>query len=437
MMESGFNLLKKRLQRSTLVRNTISLLAGSGTRLLLQAVYFFLIARALGVEQYGAFIGVFSLISILVPFAPLGRGQILIRNVARDPATFRDSWGNALCVTVLSGSVLVGLVLLVARAVLAHRISLLLVLLVAVSDLLFAAIVGLAAQAFQAVEQLHRTAQVYVVLTGLRAVSALILFLAIRHPQALSWGFFYCLSSCIATIYTVVLVCSRLGYPKFKLHRLHSDFWAGIHFSISLASQSIYNDIDKTMLVRLSTFDAAGIYAVAYRLADLSFQPVGALLWSAYPRFFRHGQQGLASTTAFAKRLMPFAFVYSIVVSTGLFFAAPLLPIVFGRDYNLSVEALRWLSPIILLRVIHYFLSYALTGADFQGLRSTIQVFVAGLNILLNLWLIPAFSWRGAAWASIASDGALAAGMCAAIATLQRRGSSMVAVNTPAPKVIL
>jgi O-antigen/teichoic acid export membrane protein len=33
---------------------------------------------------------------------------------------------------------------------------------------------------------------------------------------------------------------------------------------------------------------------------------------------------------------------------------------------------------------------------------------VAVLNVGLNFWLIPAYSWRGAAWSSLACDGALA-----------------------------
>jgi O-antigen/teichoic acid export membrane protein len=50
----------------------------------------------------------------------------------------------------------------------------------------------------------------------------------------------------------------------------------------------------------------------------------------------------------------------------------------------------------------------ALTGAGFQNERTAAQVVAAGMNFLLNLWLIPAYGWRGAAWASLVTDGALA-----------------------------
>jgi len=48
-----------------------------------------------------------------------------------------------------------------------------------------------------------------------------------------------------------------------------------------------------------------------------------------------------------------------------------------------------------------------LTGAGLQRYRTAGQVAAVVLNFLLNLWLIPAYSWRGAAWSSLATDGAL------------------------------
>jgi O-antigen/teichoic acid export membrane protein len=72
------------------------------------------------------------------------------------------------------------------------------------------------------------------------------------------------------------------------------------------------------------------------------------------------------------------------------------------------VEALRWLALIPFLKTISYFFSDSVTGAGYQGFRTAAQVFVAILNIGLNFWLIPAYSWRGAAWSSLACDGALA-----------------------------
>src|SRR5262249_17948984 len=87
-------------------------------------------------------------------------------------------------------------------------------------------------------------------------------------------------------------------------------------------------------------------------------------------------------------------------------------------------EALRWLAMLPLFRTIHFFLSDVLSGAGFQGLRTAIHVGVAIFNVLINLWVIPAYSWRGAAWSSVASDALLALSVAAAVFLALRRSES-------------
>ena len=45
---------------------------GNGLKLVIQAVYFVIIARSLGPEQYGAFVAVVAIAAILSPFCGFG-----------------------------------------------------------------------------------------------------------------------------------------------------------------------------------------------------------------------------------------------------------------------------------------------------------------------------------------------------------------------------
>ena len=96
-----------------------------------------------------------------------------------------------------------------------------------------------------------------------------------------------------------------------------------------------------------------------------------------------------------------------------------------------AVGAIRWLSLIPFFRSVHYFAADALTGAGHQGLRSAVQVFVALFNVLLNFWLIPAYSWRGAAWSSLASDGLLMVLLWVAVWHLARKADAEGPVKVP------
>lgn len=409
------------LLNSALARNTGWMLLGQGLRLVIQAVYFTMIARSLGPSKYGAFVGVVALVAIFSPFATLGSGYLLIKNVARDRSQFSGNWGRALSTTLFSSSILFGLILLFSRFVLPVTIPVQLVIFVGASDLFGFSITELCANSFQAFDRMKWTSFISLLL-GIGRLAAAVGLVALNHsPTALQWGTFYFYSTSIVALAALLLTSIKLGAPTFNLKRTHAEEREGVYTSLGRSAGTIYNDIDKTMLVRLGTLEATGIYGAAYRLIDVSFVPVASLLVAAYPGFFRVGLKGISATLQYAKQLIFHALCYAALVSIAILVGAGLVPYVLGGEYRLTVEALRWLAVLPMLRVIHFFLSDALAGAGQQGLRASIHIGVAVFNVLINLWIIPAYSWRGAAWSSIASDALLACAIGAAVLTLSRR----------------
>jgi O-antigen/teichoic acid export membrane protein len=59
-------------------------------------------------------------------------------------------------------------------------------------------------------------------------------------------------------------------------------------------------------------------------------------------------------------------------------------------------------------RTIHGTTGCVLTSIGRQHYRTFTQLTAVALNFGLNLWLIPAHGWHGAAWASLVTDGSLA-----------------------------
>ena len=66
------------------------------------------------------------------------------------------------------------------------------------------------------------------------------------------------------------------------------------------------------MVARLATLEAAGVYAAAYRLIDVAFIPVRALLSATLPGFFRAGDGGLEESMRYGKRMLMKALPYSL-----------------------------------------------------------------------------------------------------------------------------
>jgi O-antigen/teichoic acid export membrane protein len=420
------------IPKTRLARNTAWMITGQGMRLVIQAAYFIEIARSLGVSNYGAFVGVVALVGVVYPFASLGGGNLLVKNVARDTKLFASYWGRALTLTACSGTILFLAVCMVSHFVLPPSIPRLLVAMVAAADIFGLSVITLSAQAFQAFERLRWTATLNVMMSGGRLAGALILIAIQPHPSALLWSYLYFGSTAVVAVVACILVCKQLGLPKFSWPQSAAEMREGFYFSASQTSQTVYNDIDKTMLARLSTLEATGIYGAAYRIIDVSFVPVSALLWASYPSFFRAGSRGISASLSYAKPLLLRALTYAGVVCFALLLAAGIVPRILGPEYRSTAEALRWLSVLPVLKAVHYFLSDTLTGAGHQGLRTSLQAGVAVFNVLLNLWIIPAYSWRGAAWSSIASDGALALSVAVAVLLLNRRSHATKINSEPA-----
>jgi O-antigen/teichoic acid export membrane protein len=407
-------------KRGRLAANTLWAFLGQAARTGLHAIYFVVVARALGAEQFGAFASAVAAVAIVGPFASVGAGPLLVKHVARDPRVVATRWGSALVRTLVFGSLLLGVVVLVAPIVLPSSVPFEVIVLVGISDLLFLHVLDISGKAFQAVERLRWTASLEVVLSTARVAAAWLLIVTAVAPSAASWAELYLASTVVAALTAAAAVCWRLGGPAIDGRCVGRELGEGTLFSVSLSAQTVYNDIDKAILARVAGVEAAGIYAAAYRVIDASFTPVRSLLVASYARFFRSGLGGLPATLGMAVPLLVMSALYGAGAVVGLAVAAPALPWLLGDTFRASAEAVRWLAVLPLLKVLHYFAGDALTGAGFQGTRSTGQVAVAGFNVVAALWLVSRYSWRGAAVASVLSDGLLVAWLWLAVKRLAR-----------------
>jgi O-antigen/teichoic acid export membrane protein len=395
----------EKLKTSPFARDTGHLAIGQSLRLVIQAVYFVLIARTLGPDGYGAFVAVVALVGILTPFSGLGTANLFVRNVRSARRTAGLCWGNGLVASIVTGTVLSGFV--VASTYLFRlRTPLSVVVAICISDLLFMRIIELAIFGFGATDRMKENAIQNVIGSFPRLVAIIVLSLWWRPVTLEKWACAYVVATATSALYACYRAHRIWGAPSFDWPALREDVPEGIYFSLGTAAATIYNDIDKVMLAKVS-FVAAGIYAAAYRIIDVSMTPIRALMSAAYPHFFRRGMEGMGSAHSYAVTQIKRASIYSIVLFFFLWFSAPLLPMVLGSNYAQTAEALRWLALIPVLRSFHVFLADSLSGAGFQGLRSVIQIAIALINIALNMVILPKYGWLGAAWTSLASDGLL------------------------------
>ena len=398
--------------KSTRLRHQVGwMLSGNGAATLFQALYFLLIGRMLGSGEYGAFAGVVALINVLSQFSSIGMEMVLLRTVSRDRAAFAVTWARALAVSFAGFVVLFGAVVLYGHFFLSAQLQQLLPYL-ALSDALFGKLTQLGSRALQGADLARWSAKLLALTNAARATAAAVLFLwALQsgaHISVLFWARMYTLSSLLVAAAGFCLVTRLLGWPQWAtIHRRH--LVEGLSFSCSSSAISVYNDIDKTVLVSYGMLAEAGVYAAAYRVVDVLSTPVISLFGAASPRLFREGAAGGPSAAdRGARSLLRWAVPFGLFAAPLLAFSAPLLPRLFGHSFAASVTALRFLCILPLLRALHYAWGTAITACANQWIRTVAQFGVAVLNLVLNLLLIPRWGWQGAAFASLVTDGSLA-----------------------------
>jgi O-antigen/teichoic acid export membrane protein len=297
---------------------------------------------------------------------------------------------------------------------------------IALSDGLLGKLVQLASRAFQGAGRLAWTARLSALTNLCRAATAAAVWAWAHahgvHPTAHFWARIYWLATLAVALVSALVVTVQLGLPRFRRIRAR-DLSEGLSFSVSGSSISVYNDIDKTFLVGLGQNGAAGIYSAAYRVVDATTMPIYSVYAAAAPRFFRvgAGAEGAAVAAAFARRTLARTLPYAVLAALAIGFAAPLAPVAFGPSFQESVAALRWLCLLPVFRALHCGWGSAITGAASQWNRTATQFGAAALNVALNFLLIPRWSWRGAAAASLITDGALALASYCVLAWLVRR----------------
>jgi len=392
--------------RSAILRNASWTLTAQGLQLAGRFGYFVIAALVLGPKEFGTFVACTALIEALSPFASFGTEKVLVKYVARDRSRLQLYVGNALFVTTACGSVLTLLAVCIRSVVLPPSATWLMLAAVALADLLGRQTVMICCNTFVAIDQFKMYTLLLAGCTALRLLAAMVL--AASSPTALKWAYLYASSTWTAALIAIIVVTRCCGLPRFQLKLVVPSMREGFHFSTSAASQSVYNDIDKTMLARLSTLDGAAIYAVAYRFVDAAMLPVSSLATATYPEFFRRGVHGVTASFALARLIIRRSVFYGLGAGFVLFVGAGVVPHIMGQEYAKSITALRWLCVLPVIKSVHSFLTDTLTGADYQWQRSLVQIVVAGFNILLNLWIVRAFAWRGAAWSSLITDSLLA-----------------------------
>ncbi len=393
------------LLRSTIAGNTGVMTVGIAIQILLQAAYFIIVTRTMGAGFYGAFVSVSALATIVAAFAGWGGDQLLIRTVAQSREEYPRALGQALIYFAISAPVLALIAIIAIPFFTDSSIPYTAIVLIIVAEVICARSNYFAVNCFQAFERGRDMATLVVMLYAIRAFAAVMWNRTIADPTPLSWAWFYCGSSLAAGTLSMIFMFLRLGRPVW--HVRWSDWKQGGYFSLQMGSLVGFLDIDKPLVGALSNLPQAGLYAAAFRIADVLAVPVRTPMYSTYVRFFQRGAQGTRGSFAFARDILPIGAALGGIASLGVAVASTCAVIVLGPGYHGVGAVLVPLIPLPVLYALYYIGADALISGGHVAYRTWMQVLLPVVDIGLCMTLVPRYGAAGAALAATCTHTAL------------------------------
>ena len=372
-----------------------------------------LIVRTLSVDEFGQFTFVFGLLGLVATVTELGIGRLAVTGILDedDPGSFAGTYVLLrVALGLLGYAVAVGVVVaagypggvVTATAVAA------LVLVIATPSHAYVAV-------FQAYDRLRLMAPAAVV--GQLGQVGLTAAIAASGGSVLRF-------TLPAVACEVVIFCwhRRLAHRLLRLrYRVRwRAWWALVREAVPLAIggalATVYYRIDSVMLSKLDTFSSVGIYGVAYKFVDIAHFVPSAMMLATLPVLVRAWpDQRRQFADGFRRAFTVLLLVGALVVVEFLLFAEPLIEALYGQPYVPAAGAARL---VVAAECLAFFGALAFTTLVAVGRHRIYPlVTMAGVvvNIGLNLWLIPARSFRGAAMATLATEVVVVAALWAVL----------------------
>lgn len=409
-------------------------------------------ARALRVEDFGAFGTAAAFAVIMSILATLGMVPLLVREIAAAPKQASRLLRSAHVVKTGANLVMLATLLVVGRVLLGYGTSVLTAALLLGGGYAVGAYAENLAAYFQSVERMQVWAQASA-LFGL--VSGGLGALLVVSTHSLTW---FCTAplvgqaAALAWLFRSLPAEVRRGAPA-DLRFLKQLLREMLPFAAGFLALTLYSKTDVLLLARWRSTIEVGFYTAAYKFVDLTQALCLVCAGAVYPRLTRalgrvpagraadrlphpppptdlagrprRGRPGRMigrlwrNGPASAGRA-PLAAAAVVVAGPAILWLAraPIVTLLYGARYRESAHVLAFLAPVLPALAVNIMGGYVLSAARRMGRVAALYGMALALDLVLNVVLIPTHGPTGAAAARLVAELTLAAGMLATLATI-------------------
>lgn len=363
-----------------------------------------IIARYLGVSDYGIVSFAVSFTGLLGIIMDLGMSTYVTREIAKNKNKL-EKYFNNLFLFKLILAVLLFFISGILLYFLGYPSLTILITLIFALELIFMSMVAFFNGIFQAFEDVKYQAIGTILNSGLLLIGILITIFFDLGIIAIAFA--YLLGYFVFFAYLAFNYIKRFNFPKFELDILFIKkvLLASIPFGLTNFFYTIYFSIDVVMLSYLTGDYATGLYKSAYNIINVFttfFVVYQAVIFPVMSKFFKESQNLIKiSYELSVKYLLLIIVPLSVVV---FLYARPIVDLIYRNQYFLASTPVQILIWTVSFLFVNGAASILLNSIDREKTVTKIYIVAAVFNVCLNLILIPALSYDGAAIATVLSE---------------------------------
>ncbi len=367
-------------------------------------IWTILMARYLGVSNYGIIGFAISFTGISGVIIELGIGFNMVRTIATDNSSAPKYLGNAIPLKGLLSVILFTISLIILILTQSDELTITITLLFTIETII-KSYTGLFNSAFQGFEELKYQG---IGNTILNIILLIFIILTIYTDLGIfGISISYILANIIALIYEYYVLRKHITKPHYEFDKSYCKeiLLVSLPFAITGLLYTIYYSIDMVMLTQIVGNYATGIYNATYKLISvltLFYGIYSAVIFPVMSKFFKKDTKMLIiSYEKSIKYLM--LIMIPIAIST-MFYSLDIIQLIYGHEYDAASSVLSILIWTVCLLFISGAGNTLLNAVHKEKTVTKIYAIAAVFNIVLNFFMIPYLSYNGAAITTVLSD---------------------------------
>ena len=392
------NIVKK------IIKNTFVLSISQIISLIIGFIYFVYMARYLGVQNFGIFSFAIAFSGLFSIFTDIGLYQLTVREVARNNKLVGRYLGNAIPLKLALAIITFSVVALTINLLDYPHQTIIVVYLITLS-VIFRSFSNTFYSIFAAHEMMEYQAIGQILNSFLLFFGVFIVIY--KEYDILALATLYLIVSIIILGYSVIITTWKFTQTKIEFDWifLKSMIKEALPFGFTGVFIAIFYQIDSVMLSIMDGDAAVGVYNAAYRLVFVILIIRTTIHASIFPLLARaYIEKSKIQFELISYYLFKYLFLIIFPISVGTtILANRFILLIYGTEYIGSIIALQiliWSNVIIFLN------SYPrlFEVANRQIIFTKITAIGALLNIILNYFMIPIWSYIGASIATVVTE---------------------------------